>query len=190
MNVSWGWDYPRRRAWLLGLALGLLLLSVPLIHDSLNVLQIWQKRAWRFRDCGVREVVLILPHLWRRSEDDTGEFSVAKNHVAFHSGGYRLRTVEDRGQMGDVVIEYAHTRHVLPDCDSLWLAHHLLHVEMLLFSCVSRQDCELVELNAVRQRLPGPLMQTVVCLPINSYPGVTVEHLFRDFVPLGSRFSD
>ena len=41
------------------------------------------------------------------SEDDTGEFAVAKNHVAFHRGGYRLRTVEDRRQMGDVVVEYA-----------------------------------------------------------------------------------
>ena len=96
----------------------------------------------------MREVVLILPRLWRRSENDTGEFSVAKNHVAFHRGGYRLRAVEDRGQMGDVVVEYAHTRHVLPDRDSLWLAHHLLHVESLLFSCVSRQDCELVELKS------------------------------------------
>jgi len=35
--------------------------------------------------------------------------------------GYRLQAVEDRGQMGDVVIEYAHTRHVLPDRDALWL---------------------------------------------------------------------
>ncbi len=69
--------------------------SIPLVHDSLNVLQIRQKRARRFRDCGVREVVLILPHLWRRSEDDAGEFTVAKNHVAFHSGGYRLRAVEN-----------------------------------------------------------------------------------------------
>ncbi len=60
-----------------------------------------------------------------------------------------LRAVVDRGQMGDVVVEYAHTRHVLPDRDSLWLAYHLLHVESLLFSCVSRQDCELVELDAV-----------------------------------------
>jgi len=53
--------------------------------------------------------------------------------------------------MGDLVVEYAHTRHVLPDRASLWLAHYLLHVESLLFSCISRQDCELVELNAVRK---------------------------------------
>ncbi len=44
---------------LLGLALGLLLLSIPLVHDSLNVLQVRQKRARRFWDCGVHEVVLI-----------------------------------------------------------------------------------------------------------------------------------
>ena len=92
--------------------------------------------------------------------------------------------------MGDVVVEYAHTRHVLPYHDALWLAHHLLHVETLLFSCVSRQDRELVELNAVHQRLPGPHTRTVVCLPVDSYPGVTVKHLLNDFVPLGSRFSD
>jgi len=67
-----------------------------------------------------------------------------KNHVAFHSGGYRLRAVVNRGQMVDVVVQYAHTRHVLPDRDALWLAYHLLYVEMLLFSCVSRQDRELV----------------------------------------------
>ncbi len=54
-----------------------------LVHDSLNVLQIRPKRARRFRDCGVREVVLVLPRLWRRSEDDTGEFSAAKNHVPY-----------------------------------------------------------------------------------------------------------
>jgi len=52
--------------------------------------------------------------------------------------------------MGDVVIEYAYTRHVLPDREALWLAHHLLHVESLLFSGIRRQDRELVELNAVR----------------------------------------
>jgi len=91
--------------------------------------------------------------------------------------------------MGDVVIQYAHMRHVLPDRDALWLAHQL-HVEMLLFSCISRQDRELVELNAVCQRLPGPHTWTVVCLPVDSYPGVTVKHLLNDFVPLGSRFSD
>ena len=63
---------------------------------------------------------------------------------------YCLRAVEDRGQMGDVVVEYAHTRHVLPDRDALWLAHHLLHVESLLFGGFRRQDSELVKLNAVR----------------------------------------
>ncbi len=172
------------------LALGLLLLSVPLVHDSFDILQVKQKRARRFRDCGVHEVVLILPRLWHRSKDDAGKFTIAKNHVALYSGGYRLRAVVDGGQMGDVVVQHAHTRHVLPDRDSLWLAYHLLHVETLLFSCISRQYCELVELNAVRQRLSGPHTRTIVCLPVDSYPGMTVKHLLNNFVPLGSRLSD
>ncbi len=92
--------------------------------------------------------------------------------------------------MGDVVIQYAHTRHILPDRDALWLVYHLLHLERLLFSCVSRQDRELVELNAVRQRLPGLHTWTIACLPVDSYPGVTVKHLLNDFVPLGSHLSD
>ena len=57
----------------------------------------------------MREVVLILPRLWRRSKNDAGEFTVAKNHVALYRGGYRLRAVVDRGQMGDVVVQHAHT---------------------------------------------------------------------------------
>ena len=86
--------------------------------------------------------------------------------------------------MGNVVVEHTHTRHVLPDRDALWLAHHLLHVESLLFSGVRRQDRELVELNAVRERFPGPQTRTVVRLSIDSCSGVAVKHLFHNFVPL------
>jgi hypothetical protein len=39
--------------------------------------------------------------------------------------------------------------HVLAYCDLLGFLDRLLHVEMLLLSSVSREDGELVELNAV-----------------------------------------
>jgi hypothetical protein len=48
----------------LSLALGLLPLVVPLVHNTLIGLQVRQKRTRRLGDRGVDEVVLILPRLW------------------------------------------------------------------------------------------------------------------------------
>ena len=46
-------------------------------------------------------------------------------------------------------------RRILMHSDSLEFLDHLLHVETLLLSGISREDGELVELNAVLKRQPG-----------------------------------
>ncbi len=54
-----------------------------------------------------------------------------------------------------MVIQDAHASHVLVYRDSLGFLDHLLHVEMLLLSGVSREDIELMELDAVQEGQPG-----------------------------------
>ncbi len=55
---------------------------------------------------------------------------------------------------------------------------------MLLFSCVSREDGELVELNAVHEQNPGFHVNALVGLVIHTNPWVLGVHLIHDSVPL------
>ncbi len=69
-------------------------------------------------------------------------------------------------------------------CNSLGLLDCLLHVVMLLFSCVSRDDGELVELNAVHE---GDLVtdaNSFVGLAVHSDPWILCVHLIHDPIPL------
>jgi hypothetical protein len=64
--------------------------------------------------------------------------------------------------MSQVVIQDTHARHVLAYHDSLGFLDHLLHVEMLLLSGISREDGELVELDAVLEGQPGTHAKALV----------------------------
>jgi hypothetical protein len=66
----------------------------------------------------------------------------------------------------------------------LGLLYCLLHVITLLFSCVSREDGELVELDAVHERNPGLYMDSLVGFAIDANPGILCVHLIHDPVPL------
>jgi hypothetical protein len=76
-------------------------------------------------------------------------------------------------------------------CDSLGLLDHLLHVVMLLFSCVSREDGKLVELDAIHELNPGFHANALVGLAIHANPGVLLcVHFINDSVPLHLRLAD
>jgi hypothetical protein len=74
--------------------------------------------------------------------------------------------------------------------DSLGLLDPLLHVVMLLFSGVSREDAELVELDAVHEGNPGTLANALVCITIHADPRILRVHLVDDPVPLPLRLAD
>ena len=74
--------------------------------------------------------------------------------------------------------------------DSLGLLYHLLHVITLLFSCVSREDGELVELDAVHERNPGLYTDSLVGFAVDANPGILCVHLIHDSVPLRSCLAD
>jgi hypothetical protein len=75
-------------------------------------------------------------------------------------------------------------------CDLLGLLDPLLHVITLLFSCVSREDGELVELDAVHKSNPGLHANSLVGFAIDANPGILCVHLIDDPVPLHSHLAD
>ncbi len=72
----------------------------------------------------------------------------------------------------------------------LGLLDCLLHVITLLFSCVSREDGEFVELDAVHKRNPGLHLDSLVGFAVDANPGILHVHLIHDPVPLRSRLVD
>ncbi len=74
--------------------------------------------------------------------------------------------------------------------DSLGLLDCLLHVVMLLFSCVSREDGELVNLNAVYERKPVTYAKALVCLAIHANPWILCVHLVNNPIPLHLRLAN
>jgi hypothetical protein len=75
-------------------------------------------------------------------------------------------------------------------CDSLWLLDCLLHVVTLLFSGVSREDGELVELNAVHDGNSGTHTNALVHLAIHTNPRILCVHLVDNPVLLHLRLAD
>ncbi len=63
-------------------------------------------------------------------------------------------------------------------------------VVMLLFSCVSREDGELVELNVVHEQNAGFHANALVGLAIHANPWVLCMHLIHDSVPLHPRLAN
>ncbi len=61
---------------------------------------------------------------------------------------------------------------------------------MLLFSRVSREDSELVELNSVHKRYPGLHSDSLVGFAVDANPGILHVHLIHDPVPLRSRLAN
>jgi hypothetical protein len=61
---------------------------------------------------------------------------------------------------------------------------------MLLFSCVSREDGELVELDAIHELNPGFHVKSLVRFAIHANPGVLCVHLVYYPVPLYSRLAN
>jgi hypothetical protein len=110
--------------------------------------------------------------------------SLIKWHIDFLCTLNGHGQVIDRGQISQVVIQDAHARHVLTYHDLLGFLDCLLHVEMLLLSGVSREDSELVELDAVLKRQPGTNAKAFVRLAIHANPGVLGVHLVHNLVPL------
>ncbi len=74
--------------------------------------------------------------------------------------------------------------------DSLGLLDFLLHVVKLLFSGVSREDGELVELDAVHERNPGMHVNALVCLAAHADPQILCVHLVDNSVPLRLRLAN
>ena len=72
----------------------------------------------------------------------------------------------------------------------LGLLNGLLHVATLLFSCISRADGELVELDAVHERNPGLYMDSLVGFAVDANPGIIHVHFIHDTVPLRSRLAN
>ena len=75
--------------------------------------------------------------------------------------------------------------------DLLGLLYCLLHVvELLLLSGVSRENGELVELDAVLEGQPGLHAQALVQLTVNTYPRVLGVHFLYNLVPLRLRLTN
>ncbi len=74
--------------------------------------------------------------------------------------------------------------------DSLGLLDCLLHVVTLLFSCVSREDGELMELDAVHEQNPGFHANALVGLAIHTKPWVLCVHLIHNSIPVCSCLTD
>jgi hypothetical protein len=73
--------------------------------------------------------------------------------------------------------------------DSLGLLDCLLHVVTLLFSYISREDSELVELDAIHERNPGLQVNALVGLAIDANLRVLCVHFIHDPVPLHLRLA-
>ena len=61
---------------------------------------------------------------------------------------------------------------------------------MLPFSCISSEDSELVELNAVHKRNPGMHKKALVGLAIHANLWILCVHLIHDPVPISSCLAD
>ncbi len=88
-----------------------------------------------------------------------------------------------------MVIQHSHSRDMLSHRGPLGLAHHLLNVELLLFGCISPEDCELMQLKTVLEGHPHLQTPPFGHLTIHSSPRVTLVHLAANAVPLGLRIA-
>ncbi len=68
--------------------------------------------------------------------------------------------------------------------DLLGFLDHLLHAETLLLSDISREDGELMELDAVLEGQPRPQAKAFVRLTIHANPRVLAVHLVYNLLPL------
>ncbi len=75
-------------------------------------------------------------------------------------------------------------------CDLLGLLDCLLHVVTLLFSCISREDGKLVELDAIYERNLGFHANTLVGFAVDANPGILCVHLVYNPVPLRLHLAD
>jgi hypothetical protein len=87
--------------------------------------------------------------------------------------------------MGKVVIQDAHSSHVLTYRDSLGFLDHLHHVVTLLLSCVDGEDGQLVKLDAVQEGKPGTETNSLVGDTVHSDPGILGVHFLHNLVPMG-----
>jgi hypothetical protein len=68
--------------------------------------------------------------------------------------------------------------------DLLGLLDCLLHLVMLLFSCISREDGELVEFNVVHEGDPGTDANSFVGLAAHSNPWILCVNFIHNPIPL------
>jgi hypothetical protein len=94
---------------------------------------------------------LLLATLFLPKLDD---ISLIKQYIAFLCTLNGHGRVIDCGQISHVVIQDTYAKHVLMHSDSLGFLDYLLYVEMLLLSSISKEDAELVELDAVMEGKP------------------------------------
>jgi hypothetical protein len=92
--------------------------------------------------------------------------------------------------MSQVVVEKAHLRHERTNWKALGFLDTLLHVVALQLHGVTRENCELVEFNAVQKRSPGLHTRSLVGFPVYSDPGVFAMHFLDNLVPLSPSFAD
>ncbi len=67
----------------------------------------------------------------------------------------------------------------------LGLVHRLLNVELLPFSCISTEDCELMQLKTVQEGRPCLRTPTFGHLTVYCSPQVMLVHLTADVISLG-----
>jgi hypothetical protein len=73
----------------------------------------------------------------------------------------------------------------------LGLLDCLLHVLTLLFSCISREEGELVELDAVHERNPGLHTDSLVAgFAVDASPGILRVHFIHNPIPLRLHLAD
>ena len=93
--------------------------------------------------------------------------------------------VEDRGEMGEVVVQDAHPSHVLAYRVSVGFFDRLRHLVTLLLSRIDREDGQFMELDAVQEGGPGTDSNTLVKGAVDCNPGILGVHLLHDLVPMG-----
>ncbi len=92
--------------------------------------------------------------------------------------------------MGKVVVQDAHTSHVLMHRDLLGLLHGLDHIVAVLFSGLHQEYGQLMELDAVQKCRPGTDTNSLVGNPVDSDPWVLGVHFLDNLVPLGALVAD
>jgi hypothetical protein len=82
--------------------------------------------------------------------------------------------------MDKVVIQDAHTSHVLMYCDSLGFLDGLHHIVALLLSGTHRENGQLVKLDAVQKSRPGTNENSLVRNSIHANPPILCVHFLHN----------